>query len=46
MVLLTYRFNIELIETKSLNNLLSINQYFDYGTITLNETNLIISLSL
>lgn len=39
MVLLTYRFNTELIETKSLNNLLSINQYFDYNNFKWNKFN-------
>lgn len=37
MVLLTYRFNTELIETKSLKNFLSINQYFDYNNFKLNK---------
>lgn len=37
MVLLTYRFNTELIETKSLNNFLSINQYFDYNNFKWNK---------
>lgn len=39
MILLTYRFNTELIETKSLNNLLSINQYFDYNNFKWNKFN-------
>lgn len=39
MVLLTYRVNTELIETKSLNNLLFINQYFDYNNFKWNKFN-------